>query len=103
MAEVATPNAPSPEVIRDAVSEIEGFNNDLEAERMEYMGRCKGIRESIKSAKQRAKNAGIDVRALMTMVEQRKLEKRIESIRFDLDGDQFSFLKVIEDAYGEDQ
>jgi uncharacterized protein (UPF0335 family) len=66
---------------------IDSFLRDLASERGSYMNTCKGIRGQIKEAIDDAKSAGIPSTALKAALETLKLQRRINSLRAELEAD----------------
>lgn len=67
------------------VSDIERHFKTLETYRGEYMARCKSVRELITQSYDRAKDAGIPKRELRAVIKTRELERKIESLREELE------------------
>lgn len=89
-------NGFDPEIAKKFVDRLENLNNDMAAEKGEFMARCKVIHADYKEVLTEAKNAGIPKKPLKSLVKQRKLERDIEDIRTDLEGDdQDSFDQLV--------
>lgn len=80
-------NGFDPAIAKGFVDRIENLHSDLAAEKGEFMQKCKVIHADIKEVLTEAKNAGIPKKPLKSLVKQRKLERDIEDIRTDLEGD----------------
>jgi uncharacterized protein (UPF0335 family) len=89
-------NGFDPDIAKGFVDRIENLHGDLASEKGEFMARCKVIQADIKEVLTEAKNAGIPKKPLKSLVKQRKLERDIENIRTDLEGDdQDSFDQLV--------
>lgn len=67
------------------VADIERLEQEQESKKGEYMAWCQRQRELINGYVDRAKDAGLPKRDLKAVLKTRKLERKIASIRGDLD------------------
>lgn len=105
MSEQAEPrpggNGFDPAVVSGFVQRIESLGDDLLTERSEYMTRCKSIRGDIKLVLDEAKDAGIPRKELKLAVKTRELQRKVDAIREDLEGDEQDNYDMIRHALGD--
>lgn len=80
-------NVPHGEQVLGFIQRVENLNLDIAKEKSAMMTACKGIHTDIKEVFKEAKAAGINKKALKGHVKRRALERDIEDIRDDLEGD----------------
>lgn len=89
-------NGFDPAIAGPFVDRVEYLHADIGKLKSAFMLDCKSIQADIKEVMTEAKNAGIPKKALRNVVKKRKLERDIEGIREDLDGeDQDSFDQLV--------
>jgi MoaA/NifB/PqqE/SkfB family radical SAM enzyme len=74
-------------ILTQFVKDIDRYEADMATKQGEYMRYCRGQRELINAALDRAKDAGIPKKDLKAVLKARKLERKIEKIREDLEED----------------
>jgi hypothetical protein len=89
------------EMLKSIVGQIESCMADLLSERGSYMQRCRGIREGITAANERAKDASIPKKELRALIRTRELERKIEQTKADLEADERMTLTMLEEALGD--
>lgn len=95
-------NGFDPAIAGPFVSRVENLNSDIGKLKSAFLLECKAIHADIKEVMTEAKNAGIPKKSLRNVVKKRKLERDIEGIREDLDGedqDNYDQLVIAMDRY----
>lgn len=80
-------NGFDPAIVGSFVSRYENLNGDLATKKSDFMNDCKITHGDINELLNEAKGAGIPKKALKSLVKQRSLERKIEDVRNDLEGD----------------
>lgn len=81
-------NTPDGAKILSYVEAVENLHTDLDKERSDYMNACKTIRTDIGQVfKDAKKESGLDKKALKTIIEERALKAKLESVASDLEGE----------------
>src|SRR5262249_38279555 len=93
-------NGYDPEVLRSVVEDIEGCMSDLASEKGAYMNRCRGIREGISAAYDRAKENGIKRKELKTLVKNREAQRKIEEREAALEDDERDAYTKMKESLG---
>lgn len=101
MAKPATSNQPKPEHVQEAVREIEDRYDELASERGSYMLKCRRIREVMAANYDKAGDRGISKKLLKLIIQERALEKKIDSLALDLQPDERSELEVLMESLGD--
>lgn len=83
------------------VGEIERKFDDLETERGTYMARCKSIRGQIKELKDAADSAGVGRASLNLTLEERKLERKKQKLRDDVEDDVIELAEQLHKPIGD--
>ena len=100
-AQPGTSNGYDPKVVKGYVGRIEELDQEIVREHMAYMGRVKEIKEDQKEIYDEAKAKGIPKKALRLNVKRRELEKKIDGIREDLEGDEQDDYDLLAHALGD--
>lgn len=80
---------------------IENLFRDLESERGTYMAKCKEVRSDIAEVYTEAKDAGVPVKSLRSLVRYRELERKQQAIGDGLDIDESAAYSQLVDALGD--
>lgn len=97
-------NGFDPQIAGPFVDRVENLNADIGKLKSAFLLDCKALHADIKEVMTEAKNAGIPKKALRNVVKKRKLERDIEEIREDLDGedqDSYDQLVIALDKYAD--
>lgn len=94
-------NSIDPQMLNRYVSDIERKFDEIATLTGEHMNRCKQRRDEIKAYKKQAKKAGIPLKELNALIDQRKLERKIAELRDDMEEDQVETLDMMIEALGE--
>jgi uncharacterized protein (UPF0335 family) len=100
MTEATGTNGLDPIKTQGFVGEIEGLMADLRSEKGAYMNRCRGIRESISSVFDKAKDSGVDRKALKHEIKVRERDRKSDEEYEDLEADQRDQVELIRNALG---
>lgn len=96
----AIPNTLDPRLVGQFKADIERLEAEMDVFKAEHMARCKKQRELINGYYDRARDAGIPVKALKTEIKATKLEKRANALRDALEDDDADSLEMIREALG---
>lgn len=80
-------NGYDPQIAGNFIQRAENLYGDLARLKGEFMAQCRVIHGDVKEVLTEAKNAGIPKKAMRSALKQRKLERDIEDIRTELEGD----------------
>jgi uncharacterized protein (UPF0335 family) len=80
-------NVPDGAKILEFVQRVENLDQELASKKGEFMQECKVIAGDKKEVYSEAKAAGLNKKALKGIVKQRALQREIEEIASDLEGD----------------
>jgi len=80
-------NVPDGGQVLSFVERVENLLADKASEKGEYMAKCKVINEDIDQVFVEAKNAGFRKKALKQVLKKRELERKLEDVGADLEGD----------------
>jgi hypothetical protein len=84
----AISNVPDGNVVMKYVQAVENLHGDLATEKSESMIRCKVIHTDIKQVfKDAKKEAGLNKKGLMAVIEERALEAKLAAVGGNLEGD----------------
>jgi uncharacterized protein (UPF0335 family) len=106
----AMAKAPKPKIVRNGydqqllkgyLEEIDAADQTLERLRSEYMNKCKGPHEDIAGVFEAAKEADIPVRALKTIVKNRRLDRRMANNVAKLEADDADSYEALVAALGD--
>lgn len=103
MATTSTPRAKTNDIAKQAepfLHKIESIDQDIESEKGRFMAFCKAKRKLIKDAYKAAKDEGIAANALKGIVEQRKLQRKIDKIPTDFDLEEADIYKRLAEVFG---
>jgi hypothetical protein len=91
------------DIVRKAkpfLHKIEGVEADIESEKGRFMAFCKGKRKIIKDLYKAAKDEEVAPTVLKGVVEQRKLQRKIDKIPADFDLTEAAAYRELEAAFG---
>jgi uncharacterized protein (UPF0335 family) len=89
-------NGFDPAIANSFIERCERLYSGIDTLKGEFMQQCKTVHDDVKEVLKEAKNAGIPKKAMKSVLKQRKLERDIEDIRTDLEGDdQDSFDQLV--------
>jgi uncharacterized protein (UPF0335 family) len=91
----------APERVKNAVGEIEDLLSKKQRLHMGYMSECRSINEDIVAVYDAAKGSGIHKKALRKVVKTRELERKVASIREDLEAEDQETFDQIRHALGD--
>jgi uncharacterized protein (UPF0335 family) len=94
-------NGMAPERVKNAVGEIEDLLSKKQRLHMGYMSECRAINEDIAAVYDAAKETGIQKKALRKVVKTRELERKVASIREDLEAEDQETFDQIRHALGD--
>lgn len=94
-------NGFDPDMVTAFVERILNLHGDLATEQSKYMLECKTIRADMTIVYDEAKDKGVPKKALKGAVKKRILERKIESIREDLEGDDLDNYDLVLKALGD--
>jgi hypothetical protein len=94
-------NGFDPAIVMRFVTDIERYEEAMASKQGEYMAYCKGQRELINAALDRAKDAGVPKKELKAALKIRKLKRKIEDVCDDLEEDERETLDMIRSALGD--
>ncbi|MGY2052940.1 hypothetical protein [Methylobacterium sp. JK268] len=95
-------NGPNPERTRECVERIEAIADRKEAAHMEYMRQCSVFAEETKAVYDEAKKAwGLNRRSLKAVIKTRAMERKLEALRDDLEGEEQETFDQIRHALGD--
>jgi len=100
---MTTPRSKSNDIAKKAephLHKIEGINADIESLKGTFMAACKAKRKLIKDVLKVAKDDGIAPPVLRGIVEQRKLQRKIEKIPTDFDIDESAAYRELARVFG---
>lgn len=98
----AQTNGPNPERTKECVDRIENLLAKKDGLHMDYMAECSVIAGDIKDIYTEAKSAwGIPTRALKTVIKSRIMERKLDALRNDLEGDDQESFDQIRHALGD--
>ena len=100
---MTTPRARSNDIAKKAepfIHKIEGIDADIESEKGRFMAFCKAKRKLIKDALKAAKDEGLAIPVMKGIVEQRKLQRKIDKIPTDFDMDESAAYRELARAFG---
>ncbi|MCA1419453.1 hypothetical protein [Bradyrhizobium sp. BRP23] len=101
MAKNAAENTPSAENIRDAVAAIEKIDQELLAEKMAYMKRCKVIRDRRADQFDHAADRGIRKKLLKAKIKERDLLRKADAVADDFEDDDRNEYAMLSEKLGE--
>ena len=100
---MTTPRAKANDIAKKAepfLHKIEGIDADIESEKGRFMAFCKAKRKLIKDHLKAAKDEGIAPVVLKGIVDQRKLQKKIDKIPTDFDMDESAAFRELARVFG---
>jgi uncharacterized protein (UPF0335 family) len=101
MSEPTKTNGLDHELVKGFVGRVENVHRDLESLKGTYMSECKALREDIGTIYDEAKDKGIPKRELKANVKRRALQRKLDSIRDDFEGEQLDMFDLIASALGD--
>lgn len=87
--------------VRNFVSEIEELAGQKMRKHMAYMAECAALNGDINAIYDAAKGEGVPKKALRKVIKTRELERKVEAIRDDLEGDDQESYDQIRHALGD--
>lgn len=94
-------NGFDPTMTAEFLDRIMNLHGDLATEQSKYMLECKTIRGDMAVVYDEAKDKGIPKKALKAAVKKRILERKIENIREDFEGDDLDNYDLVLQALGD--
>lgn len=95
-------NGYDPEKVRGYVERIEKIDGELESEKGSYMRTCQGLRGSQKDIlEEAAEKDGIPRKELKAVLKARRLERKAEKVRAELESEQQDTYDLIRHALGD--
>lgn len=88
-------------IVTDLVDRILNLHGDLSAARIDYMNVCKPIHHDINAVLDEGRDKGVPRKAIKAAVKKRILERKIENIRDDLEGDDLDNYDLVLKALGD--
>lgn len=89
------------EIVSNLVDRILSLHADLGAARIDYMNECKPIHHDINAVLDEGRDKGVPRKAIKAAVKKRILERKIENIRDDLEGDDLDNYDLVLKALGD--
>lgn len=80
-------NGFDPAIAQGFVDRVENLYSDLATAKSEFMNQAKLIHADVKEVLKEAKEAGIPKKSLKSVIKTRKLQRDLEDVRNDLEGD----------------
>ena len=94
-------NTIKPDLVAGFTSRIETLLGNLDSRKGEYMREARGIRDEINGVYGEAKDAGIPKKEFKCVIKTRELERKLDAIREDLEGDEGETFDQIYAALGD--
>jgi uncharacterized protein (UPF0335 family) len=94
-------NTIKPDLVAGFTSRIETLLGNLDSRKGEYMREARGIRDEINGIYGEAKDAGIPKKEFRAVIKARGLERKLDGIREDLEGDEVETFDQIYNALGD--
>src|SRR4051812_24437168 len=89
------------EIVTSLVDRILNLHGDLSAARIDYMNECKPIHQDINAVLDEGRDKGIPRKALKAAVKKKLLERKIDNIRDDMEGDDLDNYDLVLKALGD--
>jgi uncharacterized protein (UPF0335 family) len=96
-----TSNGFDTEKTKSFVNRVEEIEREIDSERGSFMAKCKALRDDINDVLEEAKEAGLPRKALRKVLQSRKLERKVEAIREDLESEDQDSFDLIRLALGD--
>jgi uncharacterized protein (UPF0335 family) len=87
--------------VKDYVSRWENVQEDIQTAHMAYMTKVGRLKEDQADILEEAKSNGIPRRALKKVLKTRELQRKVEAIREDLEGDEVDQYDLLRHALGD--
>ena len=87
--------------VKDYVSRWENVQEDIQTAHMAYMTKVGRLKEDQSDILEEAKSNGIPRRALKKVLKTRELQRKVEAIREDLEGDEVDQYDLLRHALGD--